>query len=258
MLIATHDRPPIRLLHTSDVHLAPRRRLDSAAHLEHCLCVLSSLRQTVEAHEIDAMLIAGDLFDHARMPEEFVASVFATLDDFGIDVVVLVGNHDVHDHSSLYSKYDHVVGESGVHLLLDHGGTGLDLFEGRLRVWGKAMDEHRPEYRPLDGALEHPGDRWYVVMGHGLYGDDRATYGRSSVIRESDIHGTGADYVALGHVHLTQQISHAPVPAWYPGSPSEGREPQVLVVDLVPDEGAVVTRVALSHPLEGCAVRVPV
>jgi len=212
----------------------------------------------VKSHEVDAMLIAGDLFDHARMPEEFVSSVFATLDSIGIDIVVLVGNHDVHDDSSIYARYDHVVGESGVHLILDHGGSQLDLFDGALRIWGKAMDEHRPEYRPLHGVAAHPGDRWYVVMGHGLYGDERMTFGRSSIIRDDDILATGADYVALGHIHVTQQIPTVEVPAWYPGSPTEARDPKALIVDLEPWVGAKVQTVDIEHPVHGCAAPVPI
>ncbi len=248
-----HDRRPIRLLHTSDIHLAPHRRQAPGDHLEQCLCVLGALRELVETHAVDAMLIAGDLFDHSRMPEEFVSTVFGALDSFGVDVIVLVGNHDVHDATSVYARYDHVVGESGVHLLLDHGGSQLDLLDGALRIWGKAMDEHRPEYQPLHGAADHPGDRWYVVMGHGLHGDERMTFGRSSVIRDEHIVATGADYVALGHIHVTQQVTLHPVPAWYPGSPSEARNPKALIVDLEPATGARVAPVDIEHPLHGCA-----
>ena len=64
----TATRNHVRLLHTSDVHLAPRRRTTAdvagsgdrgpddehrtAAHLEECLCALASLRSLADRHDV--------------------------------------------------------------------------------------------------------------------------------------------------------------------------------------------------------------
>ena len=209
-------RQPVRLLHTSDVHLADRGGWREGEHLDRCLCSLDGIERLVAEHETDVVLIAGDLFDHARLAEDFVARVFARLDELGPEVVLLVGNHDVHDHTSLYDRYGHVAEASSVHLLLDHAGSTVDLLDGRLRVWGKAMNEHSPEYQPLTGVAPRPHDRWFVVMGHGLHAPDPASgTGRSSLIRPDAISATGADYVALGHHHHQLDVSTESTTAWY-------------------------------------------
>jgi len=63
---------------------------------------------------------------------------------------------------------------------------------------------------------------WYVVAGHGHLttpGD-----GRSSPITVAEVSATGADYVALGHWHVTTDLGTrgATVPAWYSGAPLFG------------------------------------
>jgi hypothetical protein len=118
------------------------------------------------------------------------------------------------------------------------------------------MEEHTPQYQPLTGAPPHPGDRWYVVAGHGHFAPEGNSAYRSSPIAVDDIESTDADYVALGHWHVTTDLSTRGVhrPAWYPGAPLFGfGAGNMLLVDLVPGGPPHVRPVeVLEHPAARC------
>lgn len=248
---------PLRLLHTSDVHLGPAGREPDGGrvHAHECVCPVDVIEHLVSEHAVDLVLVAGDLFDHARVSERLVEETFARLAALGAEVALLPGNHDVFDETALYRRHRGHVDASKVHFFDDPAGTAYDLFDGSLRLWARAMEEHAPHFEPLDGAPPHPGDRWYVVAGHGHF-SPAGFEGRSSPITPEDIDATGADYVALGHWHVTTDLSTRGVrtPAWYPGAPLFGfGAGTMLLVDLVPDEQPSVRRLdVLGHPAARC------
>ncbi|MDH5289736.1 MAG: metallophosphoesterase, partial [Acidimicrobiia bacterium] len=94
---------PIRLLHTSDVHIGGGFRTpDDGDHHGHCLCPVMVIEQQVKAHAVDLMLVVGDLFDHQRVSRDLVDEVLGRLGRLGVPCVVIAGNHDVHDDRSIY------------------------------------------------------------------------------------------------------------------------------------------------------------
>ena len=240
------SRRPLRLLHTSDVHLGSHGYNGAATHHRHCVCPLLAIDALAREHNVDAVLVMGDLFDHARVDETLVTRAFGVLDRFPGVTVLMVGNHDVHDDTSLYRRFGHVVSASDSVFFEELHGSTSELFEGQLVRWGKAMDEHSARYRPLHGVPAHPGDDvWYVVLGHGLHiGDDSVDgAGRSSLITAADLAGTAADYVALGHHHVLTDVSAGGVTAFYSGAPTGYPGGQALVVDLDPEHGVRTTAV---------------
>ncbi len=258
---ALPDRPRdgVRLLHTSDVHVDGYGvGRGDVAHADVCVCALRGLDTVARSHDVDGVLVVGDLFDHARIEEAGMRAVYELLAAMPGECVVMVGNHDVHDHSSLYDRHRHVVEGTGVHVFDDHDGSELRLFNDRLHLWGKAMDEHSPEFRPLGGVADRPRDaEWYLAMGHGHFVDDPGESHRSSLITPDCIVATEADYVALGHWHVTTDVSQGPVSAWYSGAPSGTPGGHALMVDLIPGGGVNVASVAVPLPDAGCAVVAP-
>jgi len=248
-------RRPLRFLHTSDVHLGSHGYHGAATHHRHCVCPLLAVDALAREHGVDGVLVMGDLFDHARVDETLVGKAFGVLDGFPGATVLIVGNHDVHDDSSLYRRHGHVVSGSETVFFDELHGTTTALFDGELVLWGKAMDEHSARYRPLHGVPGRPdADAWYVVLGHGLHiGDDSVDgAGRSSLITAADIAATGADYVALGHHHVLTDVSAGGVTAFYSGAPTGYPGGQALVVDLHPDHGVRATPVPVPV-FEACS-----
>ena len=85
----------MRILHTSDWHLGQHfmGKTRQAEHQAFCAWLL----EQVHAHQVDVLLIAGDVFDTGAPPsyarEQYYRLVVA-LRDAGCALVVLGGNHD--------------------------------------------------------------------------------------------------------------------------------------------------------------------
>ena len=253
----------LRVLHTSDVHIGHVRG-PHGSHRDVCQCPIHALAATAVAHAVDILLIAGDLFDHARLKRSDVAHTMELLGSVDASVVIIPGNHDVHDEQSLWGTHaDHEhrleVTGAGVIFLDDPEGATLHFGEHDLTLWGRAMDLHHSEYRPLAGVPARPDDGWFIAAGHGHFQRTADDAHRSSPIAAEEIEATGADYVALGHWHVTTDVSVGNVVAWYPGAPmgipSNGT---ASLVTFSPgadgaDRSVAVAHVPVAAPPGGCA-----
>ncbi|MEM9563675.1 MAG: metallophosphoesterase [Actinomycetota bacterium] len=241
---------PVRLLHTSDVHLGGGFPTPGGGeHLDDCLCPLLAIEAAAADHQPDVVIVAGDLFDHQRVDDRLVDRVLDRLAALDPTCVLLNGNHDLHDGRSLYEAAE----RPGLVFLSGRDGSAVALADTAVAVWGRAMDDHHRGFRPLSGVPERPDDdRWWVVVGHGHHEPDLEHGYRSSPIAPDDIAATAADYVALGHWHVRTDVSAGGVTAWYSGAPhGHGATGSFNRVDLGPD-GATVTPVDVSLPSGGC------
>ncbi len=89
----------MKLLHTSDWHLG--KRLDDYSRLEEQQAVLLEMCELAEREAVDAVLVAGDLFDTFNPPTEAVELFYKSLkrlsDDGRRPVIAIAGNHDSPD-----------------------------------------------------------------------------------------------------------------------------------------------------------------
>ena len=89
----------MKLLHTADWHLG--KRLGDYSRLEEQHQVLDEICQLAERENVDAVLIAGDLFDTFNPPNEaselFYRTVHRLSDHGQRAVVAIAGNHDAPD-----------------------------------------------------------------------------------------------------------------------------------------------------------------
>lgn len=85
----------MRLLHTSDLHLG-QNFMGQSRETEHA-AFLAWLVEQVQAYQVDAVLVAGDVFDTGTPPSyarEQYNQFIVALRDSGARLVVLGGNHD--------------------------------------------------------------------------------------------------------------------------------------------------------------------
>jgi DNA repair protein SbcD/Mre11 len=234
---SNHARRPATLVHTSDCHLANND--GGLGQLAFEAAVNLAIHRRA-----DALLIAGDLFDHSRVGPEIVLWVADELNRFPGTVVLLVGNHDCLDETSVHHRHDLRALCDRLIMLNDPDGTSVDVPDSDITVWGRGMVEHAPEFRPLANAPVGRSDRWSVIAAHGLLD---AEPGRSSPIMSTELAELTADYVALGHIHVHTIVREQP-PTRYSGSTvTYGRgKSGCLVVDFIPDAGAIVEWVALD------------
>jgi DNA repair protein SbcD/Mre11 len=232
-------RRPATVLHTSDVHIGASTAREEEAAFERAV-------ECARDERVDAVLIAGDLFDHVRVSEETLRWTAEQLDRIACPIVVIRGNHDVYDGQSVYDRLRPIARLAHVQVIDDHHGSIVEIPGTDVVVWGRAMLEHEPAYRPFAGIPAPPADRWTIATGHGLVLDDESS-GRSSPITMSDLAAITWDYVALGHVHAYVEVRDEPTPVRYPGATafSKNGEPGVVLVDFVPGIGARPRWVAL-------------
>jgi DNA repair exonuclease SbcCD nuclease subunit len=167
------------------------------------------------ADKVDLVLIAGDLFDHNRVPDETVAFVRAELDRLHQPVVILPGNHDVLRTNSIYDRHDFTADARHVHVIRRPDGETIEFPDLDVLVWGRAMEEHEPAFRPLAHIPRRDDRRWCLAMGHGFFYEERQRPERSSPIFADEVRDAGWDYVALGHHHTRIDVSQGLVAAHY-------------------------------------------
>lgn len=228
-------RSAVRLLHTSDVHIAGE---------DDSLQALRAVIDTAARCDVDLVLIAGDLFDNSRVPAAVADQVTTELERLARPVVVIPGNHDCMDEGSIYHRVDLTRAGPHVHFVGDAAGRLLMFDDLGVAVWARGIENHDPSHHPLDGFSPAPPDYWSVAVTHGHYvGRDEGSI-RSSQINQDEIARLDCDYLALGHWHRFVDVSEGKAAAFYSGSPSESwlEERTVNLVTLHPDSGVHVER----------------
>ena len=133
---------PVLLLHTADVHLGsgtegPDGREERA--------FARGVDLAIEA-DVDGVIVAGDLFDHARVPEALLVWTAEQFDRLGRPVVLLVGNHDALHNESVHHRFRVMERCAQVKLLDDPNGSMIEVTGTDVVVWGRAMVERRARF----------------------------------------------------------------------------------------------------------------
>nr|WP_246497459.1 exonuclease SbcCD subunit D [Sphaerisporangium rubeum] len=239
-------------MHTADWHVG--KVLKGRTRVDEHRAVLGELVDLARREDVDAVIVAGDLFDTSAPTPEAQSLVLPTLmrlREDGRDVVVLAGNHD---HPQLLEVYRPVLGALGIHVVgtfrrPDQGGTLA--FRARsgedVRLAVLPFLSHRYVVRAAEvltgGATDHNRDyaaRIGLLIGaltkgfsagtvnlvttHGTLpsgtfgGGEREAQSIFSYYFEATAFPVSTQYAALGHLHRRQRVA-GPCPIWYSGSP---------------------------------------
>jgi DNA repair exonuclease SbcCD nuclease subunit len=240
------SRSSIRLLHTADLHLgAPFVWLGELAATRQ-KDLLLTFRRIVDCcleRRVDLLLIAGDLFDHARPEPSLCLAVqaeLARLQKHDITAVLLPGTHDGVWGGETYSTAQFPAAVI-LDQVRDHGPLKLQLKGQSLYLYGSAYRGEKPEeYYPRMRRQE--GDGYHVGLLHGALKKSPQWEYRDKDLPFTldELNSWGLDYVALGHYHTYQELhQRGAVIACYPGSPegkqfSETGERFVALLELTP------------------------
>jgi exonuclease SbcD len=86
----------MKILHTADWHIG--KRLDNYSRLEEQRLVLQEICEIAETENVDAIVIAGDLFDNFNPSSEATELLYSTLHRLSANgsraVIAIAGNHD--------------------------------------------------------------------------------------------------------------------------------------------------------------------
>jgi DNA repair exonuclease SbcCD nuclease subunit len=236
----------MRILHLADLHLdtsfagrSPRIR----ARLREA--VRQSLERAVELaldEQVQAFLIAGDLFDGTRLSfesEQLLVRQLRRLTEAGIVVIYATGNHDPgasgrSRRSIPWPEGMTVVGDGTPRRMAVRDAEGAVV--GWVTAAGHASAR---ETRDLAAAFPKPvGELPQVALLHSQVVGSRDSEGHEPYAPTTVqvLEAAGYDYWALGHVHLRQALCDFPG-VHYAGNP-QGRTPResgpkgVLLVDV--------------------------
>lgn len=250
----------IRFLHLADVHLgaslsgfgelAPVRR-DQVRE------AFRQLPELAREYEVDAVLVAGDLFDSPEpsvADRQMAAELFRLLDEAGRRVFVVPGNHD--PITVRPNPYREPLGPAHVFTSPAFTTARVETERGTLRVHGLAFDPAQCD-DPL-ATLGTPDEAGVdVVLLHAsLRMSDHWEPGANTLCpEEADLRALGVDYVALGDYHrprLPEDFGDGLV-ACYPGSFSAVKRSEkgprgVVVVQVEPGGPVRATHVPTSIP----------
>ncbi|WP_263311376.1 exonuclease SbcCD subunit D [Brachybacterium atlanticum] len=258
----------MKILHTSDWHLG--RTLHKVDLHEHQAAFLDWLVDLVEAEGVDVVVIPGDVYDRAVPAVSSVTlldQALARLADTGATVVLTSGNHDSPERLG----FGRSLMRAGIHLLTDLPGIehpvsvedehGEVLFFGlpylepdRARTeLAREGDEPLPRSHEAvtraaldqvrERAAARPGARTVVLAHTFVTGGEASDSERDLSVGGVDSVPAGVlggiDYLALGHLHGCQDLTHSVgAPAWYSGSPlafsfsERSHRKSVLLVEL--------------------------
>lgn len=229
----------IRILHAADLHLdSPFNALSeekAALRRREQRELLRSLARIRAEQNASLVLLSGDLFDSDSTWAETEELLRLTLSEMAVPVFIAPGNHDYYSANGRWARMRL---PENVHVFTSADFDAVVLEELNVRVWGAAFTDNYSEAK-LD-TLRIPRQDGFteLVCVHGEVGNPGSRY---DPIDERDIAASGADYIALGHVHACSGLKKAGKTyyAW-PGCP-EGRgfdecgEKGVLIVDVSPD-----------------------
>ncbi|WP_421187947.1 exonuclease SbcCD subunit D C-terminal domain-containing protein [Aeromonas enteropelogenes] len=289
----------MKILHTADWHLGHQlhghdRRFEHDAFLDW-------LTDTLKARQIDALLVAGDLFDTANPPASawqqlyrFLARLRAEMPN--LDMVLIGGNHDSPSkldapHELLRAFDLHLVGsisrDKDGQLETDRLLVPLRGKNGKVAAWcatvpflrssdlrveplaegqDRLIEGVRQIYAEVltEGRKRCEQDQALIAMGHAYLAagqlselSERRVLGGNQHALPADIF-TGADYTALGHLHLAQRLAEG---VHYSGSPlplsltETGYRHQVLEVTLEAGQLTAIEPIPVPRSVE--MIRLP-
>lgn len=243
----------MRILHTSDWHIG--RSFHGHPTLGALRGVLDELTAQVRAHDVDVVVVAGDVFDSATPAAScytMLTDVLRGISDAGAQIVLTSGNHD----NAARLGFMAPLLRDGIRVVTDAGSVGrpvtIEDAHGPVHFYGIPYLEPilvrgvwpGAAIRTQAEAIAHAmslvnADRAQrggrsVVASHCFAAGVEASAGVEREIRAGSLDVVplatfgGPDYVALGHIHgrarLDDRVRYSGAPLHY--SFSEADKPR--------------------------------
>ena len=212
--------PQVIVAHSSDLHICIEGRPARSD-----VAVLEVVLATATTNAADVLLLAGDIFDHNRLPLEILDRVTRLLADYQKPIIILPGNHDPITPDSVYRRGG-IADPENVHVFGVTDGDLAAFADLDLSIWGRPHIGY-DDMSPLEGAPQR-SHRWQIAMAHGHWHPGEDDPHRSWLIRDRQIAALDADYLALGHWDRPTPAGDGTVPAYYSGSPDLARSINII------------------------------
>ena len=281
----------MRILHTADWHIG--QRLHERQRTDEHEQFLNWLLKTIQEHQVELLLVSGDIFDTALPSSEstnlYYRFLYRLFSETNAYAVITAGNHDSPRHLEAPREFlemgrIYVVGTADeptkcvVTLPRENPRVAVAavpfLSESDLRHLSYETEADRNErYRErfkafyADCIAAMPAELPKILMGHlfvqgGKIGDSERNVqiGGATATHASDF-PKDVSYVALGHLHRPQTIKGTDYPIQYSGSPiplrfNETGYRKVVYLMELSDDGTLIRDAEIEIPVfkELCTV----
>uniref|UniRef100_UPI004056F4CA exonuclease SbcCD subunit D n=1 Tax=Acetatifactor sp. TaxID=1872090 RepID=UPI004056F4CA len=229
----------MKLLHTADLHIG--KKIFERSMMEEQKYILNQIYDIALREKVDALLIAGDVYDRSVPPTEAVKVLDDFLTEFieaEIPVIMISGNHDSPERVAFA---DRILEKRGLYIagnyseplktvtLEDEYGpvTIVCMPFVKPAVTGNTTSEQAVVQMLSALPMTLDGNRRHVLLAHFFVTGEQGEVPELSD-SESDVNVGGLDnvsaglfqcfdYVALGHIHRPQHIGQGNV--YYAGAP---------------------------------------
>ena len=212
-----------RILHTADIHLGVKLSgLGKAGDRvrSSIKTVFSNLIDMAVSEKVDAMVIAGDLFDSNRISSSLIRFALGEIGRLGeIPCIVLPGTHDCLEEGSIYAGLDDSIKPENMFIFLDPDKPVIRIEKSNLTFYGMPNLARRSTKNPISSVPRSEGDGKHVLLAHGSYMIPNKTAKDDHPFGLDDIDRSGFNYCALGHWHSFFELPTTETKAAYCGSP---------------------------------------
>jgi exonuclease SbcD len=220
---------PYRFVHAADIHLDSPLRSLALRDPELAALIGNATRRAFEAivdlcldEQVDALLLAGDLYDGEQTSiktARFLAAQIRKLDEAGIRVFIIRGNHDALSKVTqelVFPDSVKVFGGRAEAVAIDRARGDFPVaIHGISFKQPQAPESLLPKFKPpIDGAVNIALMHTSLAgaPGHDLY----------APCNPLDLDAAGFDYWALGHIHK-RAVTQGACAIVMPGMP-QGRD----------------------------------
>jgi len=191
----------MKIIHTSDWHLGQSFFTQSRKY-EH-QCFLSWLLELIAREQIDALIVAGDIFDTGTPPSyarEMYNQFVVDIQQLGCRLVVLGGNHD---SVAMLNESKPLLARLNTHVI---ASTGLELDEQVVELPGRDGNTGAilcavPYIRPRDVLQSQAGESGTdkrQALGDAIKAHYASLYARA--VAKRDAAGGELPIIATGHL----------------------------------------------------------
>lgn len=196
----------MKLIHTADCHLDSKlsRHFDEAKAAERKNELLSTFQNIVHyavSNDVEAILIAGDLFDVRTISATARDAVIsAVLNNPGITFFYLRGNHDAGAFLQNFRDRIHADLPGNLKLFEENWTSYPFVSKDGTEVIITGAEVNRDNNTMLEASLALDQAKCNIVM---LHGQEVETKGKTDaeIIPIRAYRNRGIDYLALGHIH---------------------------------------------------------
>jgi DNA repair exonuclease SbcCD nuclease subunit len=215
----------ISILHTADWQIgrvfAQFEPDDAAALFEARFAVVERLARIATDRCVDAVLVAGDVFDAQTVADKTIRRLFNAMQGFAGTWVLLPGNHDAALAESVWSRAQRLGAiPSNVTVCLEPKPV---LVAGKFTLLPAPLTQ-RHTYADLTewfATHAHADDLPRVGLAHGsVQGILSEDVDSANPIASGRAQSSGLAYLALGDWHGTKRVDGK---TWYAGTPESDR-----------------------------------